>query len=303
MFVFTPGKLLLAVCLSLFASLAFAQQKLNVVTTTGMIADLVSNIGGQYVHTRSLMGSGVDPHLYKATQGDVSKLLNADLIIYNGLHLEGKMQDIFTKLARQKAVYALADGIDSGGLMSSADYVDLPDPHIWFDVKLWREAAEYVSNILSRQLPQQRADIVANYKAYSQQLTELDSWVHESILKIPQHQRVLVTAHDAFGYFARAYGVEVKALQGVNTASEFGLHDLKQIREVIIARQVKAVFIESSVPRKFIQSLQEGLLAKGYPIVIGGELFSDAMGPAGTPEGTYTGMVKHNVKTIVEALL
>ncbi|WP_261843321.1 metal ABC transporter solute-binding protein, Zn/Mn family [Aliamphritea ceti] len=301
--VFIREKLLRVIFLSLFTSLAFAQEKLNVVTTTGMIADLVANIGGEHVRISSLMGSGVDPHLYKATQGDVSKLLNADLIIYNGLHLEGKMQDIFTKLSRQKAVYALADGIDRNGLLESADYVDLPDPHIWFDVQLWREAAEYVAGILSQQLPQHQAVIAANHKAYSQQLVELDDWVRDSVFRIPPSQRVLVTAHDAFGYFARAYDVEVKALQGVNTASEFGLHDLKKIREVIITRQIKAVFIESSVPRKFIQSLQEGLLAKGYPIVIGGELFSDAMGPAGTEEGTYVGMVKHNVNTIVEALL
>ena len=302
MLTLTPGRLLLAVCLSLFASLLHAREDFRVVTTTGMIADLVENIGGDHVDTVALMGSGVDPHLYKATQGDVSKLLKADLILFNGLHLEGKMQDIFAKLAEKKPVYAISADISPAELLASEDYADQHDPHIWFDVQLWLQAAAKVNRVLGELLPVHQADINQRYQAYREQLTALDNWVRTQIQTIPAGQRVLVTAHDAFGYFARAYGMEVHALQGINTASEFGLHDLKQIRELIIERQIKAVFVESSVPRKFIQSLQEGLLSSGYQIEIGGELFSDAMGPAGSEASTYTGMVRHNVSTIVEAL-
>ena len=300
---FLPIKMIAVWAVTLLSNIALAQNTLNVVTTTGMIADLAKNIGGSQITVVSLMGTGVDPHLYKATQGDVSKLLKADLILYNGLHLEGKMQDIFNKLSKKKAVHALANGIDPMHLITSTAFGGQPDPHIWFDVQLWQQAAREVANVLIKEVPASATEIESNFQSYRQQLIELDHWVRLKIQRIPVEQRVLVTAHDAFGYFARAYGMAVESLQGVNTASEFGLHDLKKVRQVVIARNIKAVFIESSVPKKFIQSLQEGLIAQGYPIEIGGELFSDAMGRSGTKEGTYIGMVKHNVNTIVGALL
>jgi len=296
-------KLIFTFILTLFSAITCAGVKLNVVTTTGMIADLAKNIGGRQVEVLALMGTGVDPHLYKATQGDVSKLLKADLILYNGLHLEGKMQGIFIKLGKKKAVHAVAKGIDQEKLIISTAFGGQPDPHVWFDVQMWHQAAQEVTRVLIQALPESKEEINANFQVYSQALLALDSWVRTKVMLIPAKQRMLVTAHDAFGYFGRAYGMEVESLQGVNTASEFGLHDLKQVRQLIIERNIKAVFIESSVPKKFIQSLQEGLIAQGYPIDIGGELFSDAMGRSGTIEGTYIGMVKHNVNTIVGALL
>lgn len=299
---FWSKRLGLVCILMMLSPITIAQSKLKVVTTTGMIADLVNHIGGEQVDVIALMGTGVDPHLYKATQGDVSKLLQADLIVYNGLHLEGRMQDIFTKLAKKKTIHAVTSNIPPEQLLTSQDYQGQADPHIWFDVQLWNQAAKSVSYVLIQAMPNAQAEIDQNYQSYSQTLQNLDQWVKSEIKRIPPEQRLLVTAHDAFGYFARAYDIEVRALQGINTASEFGLHDLKQIRQVILARQVKAIFMESSVPQKFIQSLQAGLKAKGYSVAIGGELFSDAMGLAGTAEGTYVGMVKHNVNTIVEAL-
>lgn len=299
---FWSKRLGLVCILMMLSPITIAQNKLKVVTTTGMIADLVHHIGGEQVDVIALMGTGVDPHLYKATQSDVSKLLQADLIVYNGLHLEGRMQDIFSKLAKKKTIHAVTSYIPSEQLLTSQDYQGQADPHIWFDVQLWNQAAKGVSHVLIQALPKAQAEIEQNYQSYSQTLQNLDQWVKSEIKRIPPEQRLLVTAHDAFGYFARAYDIEVRALQGINTASEFGLHDLKQIRQVILARQVKAIFMESSVPQKFIQSLQAGLKAKGYSVAIGGELFSDAMGLAGTAEGTYVGMVKHNVNTIVEAL-
>jgi len=297
-----PVRTLLAGCLWLVCSAVSAQAPLKVVTTTGMIADLVANIGGDAVAPIALMGSGVDPHLYKATQGDIGKLLDADVIFYNGLHLEGKMQAIFAKLANKKPVFAISEDIPKQQLLSSEDYQNQHDPHIWFDLELWQQAARKVSQVLQQQLPKQRETIEQRYLSYQRQLQQLDSWIEQQVALIPEAQRVLITAHDAFGYFARAYGMQVRALQGVNTASEFGLYDLKQLRELIIQRQIKAVFVESSVPRKFVQSLQQGLQASGYQVTIGGELFSDAMGPSHTPQGNYLGMVRHNVTTIVEAL-
>ena len=297
-----PVRTLLAGCLWLVCSAVSAQAPLKVVTTTGMIADLVANIGGDAVAPIALMGSGVDPHLYKATQGDIGKLLDADVIFYNGLQLEGKMQAIFAKLANKKPVFAISEDIPKQQLLSSEDYQNQHDPHIWFDLELWQQAAQKVSQVLQQQLPQQRKTIEQRYLSYQRQLQQLDSWIEQQVALIPEAQRVLITAHDAFGYFARAYGMQVRALQGVNTASEFGLYDLKQLRELIIQRQIKAVFVESSVPRKFVQSLQQGLQASGYQVTIGGELFSDAMGPSHTPQGNYLGMVRHNVTTIVEAL-
>lgn len=272
---------------------------LKVVATTGMIGDLVKNIGGKEVSLETLMGSGVDPHLYKATQGDLRKLLQADVIFYNGLHLEGKMHEVFEKLARKKPVYAVSASIPSQRLLHANGAVD---PHIWFDVSLWQMAGEEVLKRLSQENPSQKTYYAENAKRYLAKLGRLHEWVHTQVQSLPESQRVLVTAHDAFGYFGKAYGMEVRGLQGISTASEFGLNDILQLKTMLLQRKVKAVFVESSVPKKFIQSLVAGVKAEGGQLTIGGELYSDAMGLAGTPEGTYPGMVEHNVRAIVGAL-
>ncbi|MBD3754776.1 MAG: zinc ABC transporter substrate-binding protein [Gammaproteobacteria bacterium] len=276
-----------------------AAAQLNVTVTTGMIADLTENIGGEDVQVTALMGSGVDPHLYKATQGDLRRLTKADLVLYNGLHLEGKMQDIFDKLARKKPVFAVSDHIAETRLIRHGA---AHDPHIWFDVQLWIEAGKRITEILVKQDPEHAKAYQQRAQNYLNKLAELDSWVQQQIQLIPQQKRILITAHDAFGYFGKAYGLNVMGLQGISTAAEFGLQDIKQLKDVIVANHIHAVFVESSVSPRFIESLVKGVAAEGHQLNIGGELFSDAMGLAGTPQGTYIGMVRHNVDTIVGAL-
>lgn len=284
--------------LSLFSAIAIAKP-MNVVTTTGMVGDLVINIGQDKVKVVSLMKSGIDPHLYKATQGDLRRLANADAIFYNGLHLEGKMQNIFDKLAKKKPVFAVTANLEPSKILKSDGAYD---PHVWFDVAIWYQAAEEVLAKLIEIDVENKDFYQANAKTFLADLADLHEWTKQQIKTIPQPQRMLITAHDAFGYFGRAYGVEVRGLQGISTASEFGLNDIKRLKKVIIDREIKAVFVESSVPKKFLQSLVAGVKAEGGELEIGGELFSDAMGIKGTDEATYIGMVRHNVKTIVAAL-
>ena len=276
-----------------------AQAQLNVVTTTGMIADLVKNIGGQHVEVTALMGTGVDPHLYKATQGDLRRLTKADIIFYNGLHLEGKMQDIFGKLARKKAVYAVSEKIDHKSFIQHGQH---PDPHIWFDLSLWQLAGQRVLEVLQQQDPAHKNDYQKQADSYLSEMQELNQWISRQIQTIPEKQRILITAHDAFGYFGNAYGLKVMGLQGISTAAEFGLQDIKKLKDIIVQNHVKAVFVESSVSPRFIESLVAGVKAEGHALAIGGELYSDAMGVTGTPTDHYFGMVKHNVETIVNAL-
>lgn len=274
--------------------------KLQVTVTTGMIADLVRNIGREHVEVTALMGPGVDPHLYKASEGDIGKLSGAQIIFYNGLHLEGRMGDILVKMSRTKPTVAVAEGIPEDRLLENVDGAE--DPHIWFDVQLWMKGAEVVRETLVKEDPARKADYEQNAAAYLKDLEQLDRYAREQLAQVPQSQRVLVTAHDAFGYFGRAYAVEVMGLQGISTAAEYGLADVQKLVDLLVQRKIKAVFVESSVPKRSIEALVEGAKARGHAVAIGGELFSDAMGAAGTPEGTYVGMVRHNVDTIVKAL-
>lgn len=274
--------------------------KIKVAATTGMIADLVRSIGGERVEVTSLMGPGVDPHLYKASEGDISRLANASIIFYNGLHLEGRMGDILVKMAGEKPTVAVAERIPEESLLLTEDEVE--DPHIWFDVSLWMKAAEVVRDSLIEADPAGKAEYQANAAAYLKELETLHQYAIDQIATIPAQQRVLVTAHDAFGYFGRAYGIEVTGLQGISTATEYGLADVQNTVNLLVDRGIKAVFVESSVPKSSIEALVEGARAKGHSVSIGGELFSDAMGAEGTPEGTYLGMVRHNVDTVVKAL-
>ncbi len=279
-----------------------ASVKLKVVTTTGMLYDAVINITGDQVDAKALMGPGVDPHLYKATQGDLNKLTEADLIIYNGLMLEGKMGEIFEKLATRKAVCEAAGSIDKSRLRSPVHANASYDPHVWFDVKLWQEAVKKISKTLISLDSANRKLYEENTSRYLTKLDSLDTYVREEIATIPEAQRILVTAHDAFGYYGDAYDIRVEGLQGISTVSEFGLRDISELTDIIISNKVKAIFVETSVSDKAIKAVINGCKEKGHDVKIGGSLYSDAMGAFGTFEGTYIGMVTKNTQTIVTAL-
>ena len=275
---------------------------LKLVCTTGMIGDAIKTIAGPEAEVVTLMGPGVDPHLYKATQGDLRQLSTADAIFYNGLHLEGKMGEVLEKVARQKPVIAVAEGLPEERLINSSDYASAYDPHIWFDVARWRAAVSYAGEELVALDTTHAPAYRKRLRVYLRQLDSLDRWVRTEVRKIPEPQRVLITAHDAFTYFGEAYEIEVRGLQGISTVSEYGLRDISELVNFITERQIKAVFVESSVPRKSLEAVVEGCARRGHQVEIGGTLYSDAMGAAGTPEGNYPGMVRANVNTIVKAL-
>jgi len=275
---------------------------IQVTTTIGMITDIVGQVGGEHVQVTGLMQAGVDPHYYKASQGDIRKLDDADIIFYNGLHLEGKMVDIFETMNKSKPTIAVTDDIDRSVLRSGEALETQYDPHVWFNVKLWMKATEKVRDELIRFDAANKSAYEHNAAAYLSELTKLDDYAREQLATIPEQSRVLVTAHDAFGYFGDAYQVKVRGLQGISTASEYGSKDVSELRDFLIANKIKAVFVESSVSQKPLEAVIQGAKEKGHTIQIGGELFSDAMGPDGTPEGSYIGMVRHNVDTIVKAL-
>lgn len=277
--------------------------KFHIVTTTSMITDLVQNIGGDKVAVQGLMGAGVDPHLYKASEGDVSKLSNANMIIYSGLHLEGKLVEVFEKMKRQKIkTIAVSDALDKKELIGSTLFASNYDPHIWFDVKNWEQITIYVEKQLIEALPEHREYFKANAAIYLEKLKVLKQEIEAEIATLPEDKRRLVTAHDAFNYFGKAYKFDVVGLQGLSTATEAGVQDVQKTAAYIIDHKVKAVFIESSVPRRTVEALQAAVNSKNHEVVIGGTLFSDALGNPGTPEGTYIGMFKFNVHTIVNAL-
>lgn len=288
-------------CAKAGSGAAKADKKPSVVTTTGMIADAAKNIGGDLVEVTALMGAGVDPHLYKASAGDVDRLGRAALVLYGGLHLEGKMTDVLEKLGERKPTVAVAEAIPEDQLLGWEN-PGSHDPHVWFDVELWMHAVDAVRDSLLKLLPEQSAAITANYTVYAAKLTELDAYMQKRSAELPGDRRIMITAHDAFNYFGRAYGFEVRGLQGISTVSEAGTKDVQDLAAFIAERKIPAIFVESSVPRKNVEALQEAVRAKGWEVKIGGELFSDAMGDAGTAEGTYIGMLTHNIDTIVSAL-
>lgn len=280
-----------------------AGERVRVVATTSMVADLVRQVAGDRAVVEGLMGPGVDPHLYKATASDIVKLQRADAIFYNGLMLEGRLGDLFTRLARTKRhVYALAESIPSDALLEPEDYEGHYDPHVWFDVSLWSRCVDVIVEGMSAADPGNAAFYAAQGRATRDRLTALHAWALAKASELPVARRVLVTSHDAYNYFGRAYGFEVVGLQGISTVSEAGLADMTRLVDFIKARGVKAIFVESSVPPDTIRRL-----AQDAGVRVGGELFSDAMGTPGQIEngydlGTYEGMVKHNLTTIVEAL-
>lgn len=275
----------------------------NVVTTTSMITDLVQNIGGDKVVVQGLMGAGVDPHLYKASEGDVSKLSKADIIFYNGLHLEGKLVDVFERMQSQNInAIAVSDALNKSNLIGSKLFESNYDPHIWFNIGYWEVITLFVADKLSKELPEHKAYFNENAQKYIQQLKELMVEVNAEIATLSKDQRRLVTAHDAFNYFGEAFDFDVVGLQGLSTATEAGVQDVQKTSAYIIEHKVKAIFIESSVPQRTVEALKAAVNSKKHEVVIGGTLYSDALGNTGTEEGTYIGMFKYNVKTIVDAL-
>lgn len=274
--------------------------KIHVVTTIAQIAEPMKIIGGEHVQVTSLMGSGVDPHLYQATTGDISKLDQGDIILYSGLHLEANMLKAFDELGKSKPVVAISEQIDSEKLLK--DENGAVDPHVWFDIDLWKEALHAATEELIAFAPQYEADFTANQEQYFSALDQLKETSMAKLNEIPEEQRVLVTAHDAFGYFGRLMGIEVIGLQGLSTESEIGLTDIEETIDILQQYQVPAVFIESSINPDSIQAVIEGANKGGLDVQLGGELFSDAMGEESTDEGTYIGMYTHNVETIYKAL-
>ncbi|MDP0489843.1 MAG: zinc ABC transporter substrate-binding protein [Verrucomicrobiota bacterium JB023] len=274
----------------------------SIVTTVGMITDITKNIVGDdgLASVQGLIGTGIDPHLYKPTRDDILTLQKADIVFYNGLHLEGKLTDILEKIGEKKPVHAVADGIPSEFFLN--DENKQHDPHLWMDVTLWLEAAESITGHLSAYDPENEARYRANFDAYAEKIAGLDAYAKQAIATIPEDQRVLITAHDAFSYFGKAYGIEVRGIQGLSTESEAGVWDIERMTNFMIERNIPALFVESSVSDKHVRALIEGCAAKGHQVTVGGELFSDAMGPTGSYEGTYLGMIDHNVTVIANAL-
>ena len=275
----------------------------TIATTTGMVADIVRTVAGEHATVNGIIGEGVDPHLYKPTRSDVAALLAADVVFYSGLMLEGKMADTLVQVATSgKPVYAVTELIDERYLLEPDEFAGHFDPHVWMDVRGWMKAVEVVADKLSAYDPPHEADYRANTGRYLAELEKLDAYAKRCIGSIPEKSRVLVTAHDAFNYFGRAYGIEVRGIQGISTESEAGLEDLNRLVDLIVERDVRAVFVETSVADKNVRALVEGAKSRGKSVRIGGYLFSDAMGAAGTYEGTYIGMIDHNVTIVTRAL-
>ncbi len=273
------------------------------VATVGMIADVVRNVAKEKAAVDGLIGEGVDPHLYKPTRGDVVALNQADVIFYNGLMLEGKMSDVLVQAARGgRPVFAVTQAILDQGDYVLTDESEHYDPHVWMDVRGWIRAAEVIAGSLAEFDPINQAFYSDNGLAYVDELKRLDEYARSAMASIPAEQRVLVTAHDAFNYLGRAYGLEVRGIQGLSTESEAGVKDIEALVSFIVDRSIPAVFVETSVADKNVRALVEGAKARGHDLRIGGALFSDAMGPAGSYEGTYVGMIDHNITTIVRAL-
>ncbi|MFD2333005.1 metal ABC transporter solute-binding protein, Zn/Mn family [Cohnella sp. GCM10020058] len=274
--------------------------KIRIVTTIAQIAEPLAVIGGDRVEVNSLMGPGVDPHLYAATQGDIKKLQSGDIVFYSGLHLEANMVKVFEQIGKERPVLAIGETLPKERLLK--DPKGATDPHIWFDIDLWKQALGAATAELKKYSDADAAYFEANKTAYFKQLDELKAEALEELGRIPEERRVLVTAHDAFGYFGRLLGLQVVGLQGLSTEDEIGLSDIEDTIDLLVDRGVPAVFVESSINPASIEAVIEGAKKRGLSVQLGGQLYSDAMGDGGTEEGTYLGMYRHNVNTIGEAL-
>jgi manganese/zinc/iron transport system substrate-binding protein len=281
----------------------FSGRQIEVVATIGMVGDIVEQVGGDRVRVTTLMGPGIDPHGYKASEGDVQKLGDADIVFYGGLHLEAKVADVFEKMGDRIVTVPVSEAVPASERIVVGTGIAAYDPHIWFDVQLWSMAVEKVRETFVEIDPEHAEGYNTRAEAYQKELEALDAYVHEQAARVPSEQRVLITAHDAFGYFAKAYDFQVRGLQGISTASEAGARDIQELADFIVEREIPAIFVETSVSPRTITALQEAVRSRGHEVQVGGELFSDAMGDPGTPEGTYIGMVRHNIDTIVGALV
>ena len=275
-----------------------ANEKLSVLTTTGMIADAAMNIGGELIDVTALMGPGVDPHLYQATAKDVERMRRADVILFNGLHLEAGLERVLKKM--KKKTVPVAEVLESDSLLPWEGHAN--DPHVWMDVSLWMNVVKKISETLTELDPENATSYEQQAQVYLHKLEELHAYATAQVASIPENSRSLVTAHDAFNYFGKAYNMDVRALMGISTETKAGAKDVQDLATFIAEHKIKAVFVESSVPEKYVQAVQAAVQEKGFDVGIGGELFSDAMGEEGTFEGTYIGMITHNVDTIVNAL-
>lgn len=298
----------LVIAVSLFAGgraervASVLEYPIDIVATTGMVGDIVANVVGSNGTVFVLMDDEIDPHLFRPTRADIARMQRADMIFYNGLNLEGQMGDTLVQLARTRPVFAVTELIDESVLLDDEDYEGAFDPHLWMDVSLWMEAVEVVVLALSEFDPAGADVYRSNADAYLTELAELDAYVREVLASIPAARRFLVTAHDAFGYLGAAYGIEVIGVQGLSTESEAGLEDINSLVSFIVEKRISAVFAETTVADRALMAVIEGAGSRGHRVAIGGELFSDAMGPAGTWEGTYLGMIDHNATTIARAL-
>jgi manganese/zinc/iron transport system substrate-binding protein len=291
-----------AAAATLYAHGAVAADQLAVVATTGMIADAARSVGGDLVSVRAMMGPGVDPHAYRQTRSDIVAMADADLVLWHGLYLEAQMEEFLAQLARDRTVVAVADSLPRDLLLAHDDYPDRFDPHVWMDPDLWGQVVGGVRNALVAARPADEGVFRSAAEAHLAEVARLADYSRQVLGSVPPEARVLLTSHDAFNYFGRAYGYDVVGIQGISTESEAGLQRMAELVDLLIARNVRAVFVESSVSDRNIRALAEGAAAAGHEVTVGGELFSDAMGADGTYQGTYIGMIDHNVTTIARAL-
>jgi len=284
------------------AGAGLAQERLTVVATTGMIADAAREIGGDMVEVQALMGPGVDPHSYRQTRTDIVAMAQADLVLWHGLYLEAQLEEFLLDLAERQPVVAVAEGLPREALISHEDYDGKFDPHVWMDPALWSRVVARIRDALIERAPEHEAAFAANAAAHLEELERLAGYTAQVLGSVPPDNRVLLTSHDAFNYFGAAYDFDVIGIQGISTESEAGLRRIAELVDLLVERNIRAVFVETSVSDRNIRALAEGAAAQGHEVEIGGELFSDAMGEPGTYEGTYLGMIDHNATVIARAL-
>ena len=283
-------------------SLASASAPVKVTATTGMIADAARQVGGDLVQVTALMGPGIDPHSYRQTRSDIVAMTRADTVLWHGLYLEAQLEDFLLDLGKQRNVVAVGESVPEAELIAHEDYEGRFDPHVWMVPRLWSLVVESVAEAMTAAAPHHADVFAANAARYQAELMRLSDYAETTLASVPESARVLVTAHDAFGYLGRGFGYDVMGIQGISTESEAGLDRIRDLADMLVTRDIRAVFVETSVSDRNIRALIEGAAARGHEVVIGGELFSDAMGPDGTYEGTYIGMIDHNVTTIARAL-
>ncbi|MBA3530736.1 MAG: zinc ABC transporter substrate-binding protein [Ardenticatenales bacterium] len=282
---------------------AISDRPIRAVVTTGMVGDVVHNVGGERVEISQLMQAGVDPHLYKASEGDVQRLAGADIIFYNGLHLEARLTDVLAQMDQTgKPTVAIAEGVPEEELLAPPEFAGFHDPHVWMDVKMWLHTIDPVRDALIELDPDHAEQYRANAEEYRTRLQALESYVQQRVQELPAERRMLVTAHDAFNYFSKGYEFDVFAPQGISTETEASVEDIRSTIDVLVERNVPALFAESTISPDIIKAVQEGAKARGHEVTIAGPLYTDAMGNEGTPEGTYEGMIRFNIDTIVDAL-